>query len=285
MSKYDNTEPIVNQKTLTSNYVEQEIQSENRGKYLVPHEVPIETPNEIYSQLEIRDIDEKKRKHVPFWFENPNILLNPQYLYEFFPNETMTYEQKLNSISRVVILLTLLGFLFTQKLRILIIGGFTLLAIFILYHSQKKKKQEGYENPVTDVLREKNIKVPADVFDEPTPQNPFSNVMIPDYVYNVNKKPAPPASNENVSEQILKQAKQMVIEQNATQPDIADKLFKNLGDEWEFEQSMRQFVTQPGSTIPNDQNAFSLFCYGSMISAKEGNLFAAARNKSNYNLY
>jgi hypothetical protein len=284
MSKYDNTEPIVNQKTLTSNYVEQEIQSENRGKYLVPHEVPIETPNEIYSQLEIRDIDEK-RKHVPFWFENPNILLNPQYLYEFFPNETMTYEQKLNSISRVVILLTLLGFLFTQKLRILIIGGFTLLAIFILYHSQKKKKQEGYENPVTDVLREKNIKVPADVFDEPTPQNPFSNVMIPDYVYNVNKKPAPPASNENVSEQILKQAKQMVIEQNATQPDIADKLFKNLGDEWEFEQSMRQFVTQPGSTIPNDQNAFSLFCYGSMISAKEGNLFAAARNKSNYNLY
>ena len=258
---------------------------------MVPHETVIGTPNEIYSEYAIKD--EKKREIIPFWFENPNILLNPKHAYEFFPNETMTYEQKLNAITRTIILLTILGFLFTQKLRIIIIGGITILAILILYHSQKKKgslseqKQllEGYENPVTDVLNERQIKVPADVFDEPTANNPFSNILIPDYEYNVNKKPAPPSSNENVNAKILVEAKQMVINQNKTQPDIAEKLFKNLGDEYEFEQSMQRFVSQPGTTIPNDQTGFSQFCYGSMISGKESNLFALARQKSNYNLY
>jgi hypothetical protein len=282
MSKYDNKEPI-NEKLLNENYMKQELHSGNHGKYLLPHEASIQTPNEDNSAKRLRAVAEK----IPFWFDNPNILLNPNYVYEFFPNDTMTYEQKLNAITRVVIVLSILGFLLTQKIRILIIGAITIFAIFVLYHSQQKKKgtTEGYENPVTEVLNEKQIKVPADVFDEPDAGNPFSNVLIPDYEYRVNKKPAPPSFNENINAKILKEAKQMVINQNSTQPDIADKLFKNLGDEFEFEQSMRQFVSQPGTTIPNDQDGFSQFCYGSMISGKEGNLFSLARQKSNYNLY
>jgi hypothetical protein len=209
-------------------------------------------------------------------------------MFELFPSESMTYNEKLNAISRTVILLSLIAFFLSQKIRILIIGGILLLAIFILHYTQNKKKSktsEGYENPVTEVLRENKIQVPVDVFDEPTAENPFSNVMIPDYVYNVNKKPAPPSFNENINEKIMNQAKQMVINSNSTQPDIADKLFKNLGDEFDFEQSMRPFVSQPNTTTCSDQNGFANFCYGSMVSAKEGNLFAAARNKSNYNLY
>jgi hypothetical protein len=38
-------------------------------------------------------------------------------------------------------------------------------------------------------------------------------------------------------------------------------------------------------TIPNDQGAFAEFCYGSMISCKEGNNFACARNMSHYTNY
>jgi hypothetical protein len=281
MSKY-NDEEIVNEKLLNANYIKQELHSGNHGKYILPHEQVIETPHEDYSESLIRE----KREKVPFWYENPNILLDPSHVYEFFPNETMSYEQKLNAITRVVILLTLLGFFLTQKFRILIIGGITILAILVLYKSQKKRdKVEGYENPVSEVLREKHITVPTDVFDEPSASNPFSNILLPDYEYNVNKKPAPPSFNENINEKILREAKQLVINQNKTQPDIADKLFKNLGDEYQFEQSMQRFVSQPGTTIPNNQSGFAEFCYSSMVSGKEGNLFAAARNKSNYNLY
>jgi hypothetical protein len=228
-----------------------------------------------------------KKEKIPFWFENPNVLLNPLYLYEFFPNEDMTYEQKLNAVSRTVIVLTLAGFAFSQKMRIVIIGVITLVAISILFFTHRhSSKKEGFEDVLSsvvgDLMAEKKIIVPADVFDEATPSNPFSNVLVTDYEYNVHKKPAPPIGNGNTS---LEQAKKMVIEQNATQPDIADKLFKNLGDEYEFEQSMRSFVSQPGTTIPNDQAGFADFLYGGLISGREGNMFALARQKSNYNLY
>ena len=43
-----------------------------------------------------------------FWATNPNILFDSQYLLEFFPVENMTYNQKLNAITRTVIILALL---------------------------------------------------------------------------------------------------------------------------------------------------------------------------------
>lgn len=239
----------------------------------------------------------EKKMPIPFWLNDPNILLHPTFFYEFFPNASMSYTQKLNAITRLVILTTILGFIFTRKLRIVFIGCFTVLAIAILHHTQNKKKlmlegfaqQKQYGDPVQDVLedysKEYSIDVPTDIFDEPTPENPFSNILIPDYEYNVDKKPAPPAFGENTEKKIMKEAKQMIVNLNATQPAIADKLFKSLGDEFEFEQSMRPFHSQPATTIPNNQELFSQFCFGSMISSKEGNPFSLVRQKSNYNLY
>jgi hypothetical protein len=64
--------------------------------------------------------------------------------------------------------------------------------------------------------------------------------------------------------------------------DIADKIFHDLGEQLVFEQSMRPFYSNPGTTIPNDQTSFAEFCYGSMVSCKEGNKFACARNLGRY---
>jgi hypothetical protein len=103
-----------------------------------------------------------------------------------------------------------------------------------------------------------------------------------DYEFNVDKKPAPPAFNANVNNSILDSAMTLVSEANPDQPDIADKLFKDLGEQFVFEQSLRPFSSNPNTTIPNDQQAFADFCYGSMVSCKEGNRFACARNLSRY---
>jgi hypothetical protein len=105
---------------------------------------------------------------------------------------------------------------------------------------------------------------------------------MPDYDYNVNKKPAPPSYTENGSAEILAKAKQMVVNANPGQPNIANKLFTDLGDQIGFEQSMRPFHSTASTTIPNDQGAFADFCYGSMVSCKEGNMFACARNLPRY---
>ena len=48
-----------------------------------------------------------------FWGNNPAILLNKNEILELFPTSNMNYNQKLNSITRLIILLTLIGFIFT----------------------------------------------------------------------------------------------------------------------------------------------------------------------------
>jgi hypothetical protein len=236
-------------------------------------------------------------KTVPFWGENPNILFNQKYLFEFFPVEDMTYEQKLNSVTRTVILLTLVGSLLSQSVRTLIVGVITIGAVYILHYYHEKEKQkmqtkttikdvkEGFESPAIAYLNDNNIEVPTDAFLKPDSSNPFGNVMMTDYDYNPNKKPAPPAFNNKVNDEIIKSAKQFVNDANPNHPNIADKLFKDLGDNFALEQSLRPFNSNPSTTIPNDQQSFAEFCYGSMISCKEGNQFACARNTSHYTNY
>lgn len=250
----------------------------------------------IEAMTEIENKVEKKEK-VPFWGKNPNILFNEKYMFEFYPIDTMSYEQKLNSISRTIIILTAVSFLFTKNIRLLVIGIITFIAIYVLHYFHEKEKEkreskkiaksikENFESPALDYLKENNMPIPTDVFDNPDSSNPFGNVMVTDYDYKPNKRPAPPANNKIVQDEILEQAKRAVSEANPDHPDIADKLFNDMGSNLEFEQSLRPFHSNPNTVIPNDQTAFAEFCYGSMISCKEGNKFACARNLSRHTNY
>jgi len=233
--------------------------------------------------------DTNKKIDLAFWSDNPNIIFQKDYMFEFFPIDSMGYNQKLNAISRTVLFLTLISFLFTRSFRIIVIGAITLGAIYLLHYYKKReneknesktlenKEKENFENPALEVLKTYPID-PNTTFDNPKATNPFSNVLLPDYEYNPEKNPAPPAFNVNTNNDILKNAKQLVVDANPGQPDIADKLFKDLGEQFVFEQSLQPFYSTASTTIPNDQAGFADFCYGSMISCKEGNLFACARN-------
>ena len=241
-----------------------------------------------------------KQKYIPFWSENPNILFQQKYGFELFPIDSMTYEQKLNAVSRTVVILTIAGFLITRKISTILVGGVTMGAIFLLFFYRKKEKekneskkivddikqmQEGFENPAEVYLKEHNLPMDENIFMQPTSKNPFSNVLMTDYDYNPNKKPALPAFNPRVNADIINSTKQLVRETNPDQPDITDKIYRDLGDQLVFEQSLRQFNSNPATTIPNDSGTFAQFCYGSMISNKEGNVFAAAKNLPRHNLY
>jgi hypothetical protein len=267
-----------------------------------------------------KNIDHNKhlpKTSVPFWTENPNVLFQQQYITEFFPTEEMGYAQKLNAISRLIIYITVGVFLVSRNIRSLIISALTLFAIYLVYSSEKKKhpRPEGFGsagpddsgdfslsdltipgetadgsfnsenasgNLSLDSLAKQSVKPPKNMFQSPAVENPFSNVLVSDYDYNVNKKPAPPVYAKSVGENVLSQAKQLVRDMNGDQPEIADKLFRDLGEQFVFEQSLRPFYSTANTTIPNDQKGFAEFCYGSMISCKEGNQFACARNLSRH---
>jgi ABC-type bacteriocin/lantibiotic exporter with double-glycine peptidase domain len=88
---------------------------------------------------------------IPFWSNDPTIIMNKDYIFEVWPTPKMTFEQKLNAISRLIIILTVLGFIFTMSTKILLVGIITLVVIFALYKSRKQKvTKEMFQNLITE---------------------------------------------------------------------------------------------------------------------------------------
>ena len=223
-------------------------------------------------------------KGSQFWGTDPNALFDPKSVLEFFPTSSMAYNQKLNAITRLVIIMTIILYVALGSLRVIIIGLLTLGAIWILHYTQQQKDTakkvrfvEGFTT--TDVANEylADKWLPDDVFAESTKENPFQNVMMTDYDVASMKKPARAAFSQAVQSEVMEHTKSMIDSINPEQPKISEKLFHSLEDNLAFEQSMRPFYSTAATTIPNDQGSFADFCYGSMVSCKDGNPFACAR--------
>jgi hypothetical protein len=225
-------------------------------------------------------IEEKERK-IEFWGTDPNALFEPKSILELFPTSNMSYNQKLNAISRLVILLIFLIYFITRSLRVFVIGLLTLGAIWMLNYSQTKNAKkvrfkESFNSELGKAyLRDKTL--PTDIFAESTFENPFQNVLFTDYDNAAEKKPAPAAYDPQVQQDVMTHTKTMIDKMNPEQPKISEKLFHSLEDNLAFEQSLRPFYSNPATTIPNDQSSFADFCFGSMVSCKEGNPFACTK--------
>jgi hypothetical protein len=67
---------------------------------------------------------------MTFWLNDYSILFKN----EFWPTNTMTYNEKLNAITRVVVALSLIGFVVSRQLKFIWVGLFTVV-IIIAYHN------------------------------------------------------------------------------------------------------------------------------------------------------
>jgi hypothetical protein len=213
-----------------------------------------------------------------FWINEPSILINKKDILNFWPTENMNYNQKLNSISRLIIILTIIGAMITQTLRMLITGLITLGVIILLYFIQKKEKskKEGFSN---NTINNATI---HKYYEQPKLTNPLMNVCLTEYKENINRKPAAPSFNPDIKKKINEDTKTFIVSNfnNSNKNEdnnIESRLFLDLGDNYNFNQSMRNFYSTPNTTIPNDQNGFAEFCYGNMISCKEDNPIACSK--------
>lgn len=241
---------------------------------------------------------------TPFWLNEPTILFNKKYIGSVWPSENMSSVEKLNAISRFVIVASLLGYLVTLNLKIILIAVVTLAVIAILFNVQRNqqakdtstnddnKKGNGDEN-TKDAKSKQNIKegfANAMLYNElqseytkPQENNPMMNVLLPEISYNPNRNEAAPAYNSEVEKDLNNKTKDYVVDTTfgdgtrKQQEYIRRKLFSDIGDNYGFDFSMRNFYTNPNTTIPNDQGGFANFCFGDMISAKEGNDYALGR--------
>jgi hypothetical protein len=199
-----------------------------------------------------------------FWLNDPIVLLKKEHIMEVWPSVKMSPKSKLNAITRLVILLSLLGYIVSKNTRFIIVGALTVGAIVLYYmFSEKKLLKEGLQNTNNkmDVPEQGNNTVP-------TTSNPLMNVLLTDYKDHPNRKPAL-ENNDTTATVINEKVKTKVL---ATVND--PRIFRGIDNELELENSMRNFYTTANTAIPNDQKGFSDFCYGDMISGKEGNAAA-----------
>jgi hypothetical protein len=200
-----------------------------------------------------------------FWLNNFFILFRKDKIFELWITPNQTFEEKLNAITRLVLFLSVIGFIMTSSMKILITGLVTLFIIVIAYKSQNKKDNKNKKEKIKQMLKEgfTNPEFYNEIksnFTQPTKENPLMNVMLTDYVDNPQRKMAAPAYNSAVEKEINDSFKE----------NMDKRLFKDLGDEIEFEHSMRNFYTMPSTTIPNDQETFIKFCYGNPASCRDG---------------
>jgi len=241
---------------------------------------------------------------IQFWSNEPTILFNKDYIFEMWPTQSMCYEEKLNSISRLIILLTVLGYILTMSKRILAVGALTLLVIFVLYNMRKEKltkdmlenfevqgneatgmfdnKPKSFVNPVTldQVLRTE--------FKEGTKKNPFSNVLLTQINDEPERKAAPPSFNVDVDEDITKNVKRAVQMMNPGIKNTNKQLFGDLWQQFQLDNSNRVFYSTPNTKIFNDQGTFGQYLYGFMPSSKESDpssALARVQDSYRYTLY
>ena len=249
---------------------------------------------------------------VSFWLENPNTLLNKNYVTEIWPNSDFNLARKLNAITRLIIILTILGYFFTKSPYIPVSAVISIIVLVIIYKTKVKTEDEGFVGSFKK--RDGSIKDLDNLlqkeFTMPTKKNPLMNVLMTEYSENPKRQQAAPAYNELVEEE--KTADEIEVKSSSLSIALASphmvlplivfaisltaskspllaigkaqaqdkKLFKNLGDNLSFENSMRNFYAMPNTKIPNNQKDFALFCYGNMPSCKEGDALQCTKNNA-----
>ena len=205
-----------------------------------------------------------------FWTKEPYVLIDNDKIKNLWPKENMSYVEKLNSITRLIIILTVLGFLISKSARIIIAALITLGIIYFLYttHENKLKEKESFLKE--GFSNEKTYNKIKKKFKPISTQNPLGNVMLQEINGDPNRKPAPPAFNPNAEKEINEKTKDAVAIINSDNSGIKDKIFKDLGDSFLFDKSfMRNFYSTSNTKVPNDQNSFAKFLYGDMNSCKD----------------
>jgi hypothetical protein len=217
-----------------------------------------------------------KHENIAFWIDDPTILFSKKYITELWPLDEMSREQKLNAITRLVILLTLAGFVVSNNYKIVVTG---IVSIFFLIITYKVLNNNNENQKTRETFSNENIydKVKHN-FTNPTIINPVMNILLPEIQDNPNRLPAAPSYNKAVERAINSETQDFIVTNFNNDETIRNKLFDSREDKFDFECSMRQFYSTANTRVPNNQNEFARFCYGNMASCKDGDVEMCFRN-------
>jgi len=186
---------------------------------------------------------------MEFWIDQPKLLFHSNYIHEIWMYPRMNMNQKLNALTRLIIVLSLLGFICFNRSIFLVIGMILIGAIVFMY--KRKGIFEGMEN--TPII---------------LPNNPLNNVLMSDYKENPKLAPSHPEYTEKLEHSINQSALTSIFKLNTDNKDIL-KGFEGSQTQFEFEQSMRPFYTNPVNSVDQiEYGDFLKYCFGQLPSDK-----------------
>lgn len=231
-----------------------------------------------------------------FWFENPTILFKKETILDIWPMPNMSSIEKLNAITRFIILFTIFGYILFKKSSILILGFISIMLILIfakIICPKRKITKELFEGFQNNNINDTEISLETILkseFKEGNKKNPFSNVLLTEINDTPERKSAQPAFNPHVEQNITKNVKKLVQSQNQDILNTNKQIFGDLYENWELDQSNRQFYSTPNTQVePGDQGALGKWLYdGLKYSAKESTpegAIARVKDSYRYTLY
>ncbi len=196
--------------------------------------------------------------YTPFWFNQPNILYEKDYLFEIFPVKEYDMVRKLNAIVRFTIYYAIITYCYNRDTNMF---GVPLIAGIVTYLIFKNNSSIQSEISMVNMKNDQPIVAPEEHnigCSLPTKHNPFMNTPYFDVAADKElPKSCTSYDNKGVQRKIEKEF---------------DKgLYKNYTDIFGKENSQRQFFSVPGREGIPDQNAFAKWCYRTTDTCKEGN--------------
>lgn len=207
------------------------------------------------------------------WYADPFVLLRKGELASVWVSRDEPVERNLNSLVRLA--LYVCGGWYALTLGATPVYIFlAVCALTVAYYTVVAANRES-GRAVEDALRE-GFDSPeyyaavqaSGAVTAPTAQNPLMNVLPTEHQTNPDRPAAAKSHTVPVAADVDAKVKST----------IDPTLFRNIGDEMQFNHFMRSFHTMPSTTIPNDQEAFAQFCYGGMESCKEGAIAQCEKN-------
>jgi Family of unknown function (DUF5762) len=198
-----------------------------------------------------------------FWLYDPLRTFSPDRLACVLPRDDMSPTERLNAVFRLSVYVGLALALASMNAACLLVPVIVGVATTVMYAQRSGDGGGG----TTELMSPPHLKTasaagtPASQENQhhadatlPTPDNPFGNVLMPEYLDAPDRGPALPASSH--------EPERTFREHHASPPDERDLFSRGT--------SSRAFYTMPSTTIPNDRGAFVSALYGTVRRDKDG---------------
>lgn len=178
---------------------------------------------------------------------------------KFVPTDSMTLNEKLNSIVRLALYVSFIHYLIFNDSSIFTVTVCTMLITAMYYLS----KREFYAEYKSLAENEKGSPATADSVQidctKPKKQNPFMNVLMNEYSENPDRPEACDVDDN-------------IVKTKMNDAFFHDETYREIDDVFDRKTSYRQFFTMPNTQIPNKQDDYANWLYKvDGGSYKEGN--------------